>query len=240
MSDYSGPESDLNYSQSLRHYAAVNQHLWGDSYFADRDMNNARRLAQFRIDADFVRKFFKGGNVCDVGCSSGEFLRFASLDGTYFGMEVNPLAMRKASDIISFDKNILTEEDFFDLVIFRGTIQHVDIPFQMIKSAYHSLKPGGVIVFLATPNSNSILYRLKQELPFVNWRLNFYIPGKKDLSNALENFGFNVIGVEYPYWKTPYRRIVFDHFKFLLNVFSPKFHKHAFWGSSMNLAAQKV
>jgi hypothetical protein len=70
--------------------------------------------------------------------------------------------------------------------------------------------------------------------------LNFYIPGVKDLSNALENFGFVIQAAEFPYWNTPYRNFLNDHLKFIFNIFSRKFHKHAFWGSSMNLAAKKI
>ena len=36
---------------------------------------------------------------------------------------------KKASEYISFEKNIFTEK-FFDLIFFRGTIQHVDEPLE--------------------------------------------------------------------------------------------------------------
>jgi SAM-dependent methyltransferase len=221
-------------------YVGAIKERWNDDYFIDRTSNNPLRTIQFEQDADFIRSFVKNGVVCDVGCSTGEFLRHMKFEGILYGMEINDIAKKKASDIISFEKNIFTEENYFDLIIFRGTIQHVDIPFQMIKSAHKSLKNGGYIIFLATPNSNSILYRIKQDLPFLDWSLNFYIPGEKELTNVLENFGFEIKKVEFPYWKTPYRNFIKDHFKFILNLFSRKFYKHAFWGSSMNIAAKKI
>jgi len=109
----------------------------------------------------------------------------------------------------------------------------------MIKAAYNSLKKGGVIIFLATPNSDSILYRLKLDLPFLDPAINFYIPGYKSLSNALENYGFKVLGCEFPYWNTPYRLFPHDIFSFLMNLVSRRFYRHAFWRSSMSLAALK-
>jgi len=156
-----------------------------------------------------------------------------------YGMEINTKAKNIASQFISFDKDVFTEEIFFDLIIFRGTIQHVDIPFQMIKSSFRALKPGGYIVFLATPNTDSVLYRIKGDLPFLDWPINFYIPGKKQLLNALINYGYSIEDVEFPYWNTPYRNFFKDHFYFLLNVISRRFYKHPFWGSSMNIAARK-
>jgi len=212
---------------------------YGDHYFENRYSNNPQRIAQFKLDVAYIKKFIKGGVVCDVGCSTGEFLNFMSWTEKY-GMEINEKVIKEAKkNRIKFDKNIFTENEFFDVVIFRGTIQHVDEPFRMMKMAYNSLKKNGVIVFLATPNSDSILYRLKLDLPFLSPKINFYIPGKKSLCNSLVNLGFKIESVEYPYWKTPYRNFFKDHFFFLLNIFSKKFYKHSFWGSSMSIIARK-
>jgi SAM-dependent methyltransferase len=226
-------------TKNIDSYEPAIKEKWSDDYFDDRLMNNPLRIKQFELDAKYIKEHVSGGKLCDVGCSTGEFLRHLKFDGELYGMEINDKARAIAEQIISFDKNIFTEENFFDLVIFRGTIQHVDVPFQMIKSTYKALKPGGCIIFLATPNSNSILYRLKGDLPFLDWRINFYIPGKKDLVNALENYGFTVKSIDFPYWNTPYRKFFNDHFLFVRNIFSRRFYRHAFWGSSMNIVAFK-
>ena len=73
----------------------------------------------------------------------------------------------------------------------RCSVSHV------IKMAHRSLKKDGYLIFLATPNTNSILFRIKQDLPFLDPKLNFYIPGAKGLSNALSNFGFEVKKIDY-------------------------------------------
>lgn len=224
----------------VKNYAPAIKEKWADSYFDDRQMNNPQRLIQFKQDAQYVKRFVSSGKLCDVGCSTGEFLRQLDFSGDLYGMEINDYAREIAKDFISFEKSIFSEENFFDLVIFRGTIQHVDIPFQMIKSTYKALKPGGYVIFLATPNANSILYRSKADLPFLDWPINFYIPGVKDLSNALKNYGFLVENVSFPYWNTPYRNFFKDHCLFLMNLLSKRFYKHAFWGSSMNIAARKI
>lgn len=213
--------------------------VWPDEYFKYRDLNDLLRIAQYKLDSIFIRRFINSGNVCDVGCGTGEFLRYLKFNGNLYGMETNLMAKKKASNLISFKKNIFTEKNYFDLVIFRGTIQHVDTPFLMLQKAYESLKDGGYIIFLATPNAGSILYRLKQNLPFLESAYNFYIPSEKTLTNALRNFSFEFQMVEFPYWNTPYRNFFKDHFFFLLNLFSSKFYKHAFWGSSMNICAKK-
>lgn len=221
-------------------YESVIADKFSDDYFTSRVGNDRKRIEQFKIDADFIKQFVSSGNLCDIGCSTGEFVRALSWSGQAYGLEVNEYAKSLAKDIISFEKNIFTEQNFFDLVIFRGTIQHVDEPFRMIKYAYRALKNGGCLIFLATPNANSPLYRLKGTLPFLHEELNFFIPGDKELMNALKNFGYEVIKVEYPYFETPYCNFVMDHLKFVKNLFTRKMTPHAFWKSSMSIAARKT
>jgi len=213
--------------------------LYTDIYFKDRYCNNPLRLKQFQLDKKYILSNFVSGNICDVGCGTGEFYKISNLNAKIYGMEINDTAKLHAKKIIDFNKNIYSEIGYFDLVVFRGSIQHVDKPFSMMQAAHRSLKQGGKIIFLATPNSNSILYRIKQNLPMLDSRLNFYIPGKNDLCNALNNIGFNILNVELPYFNTPYRRLVYDHVLFIRNIFSNKFYKHAFWGSIMNITAIK-
>ena len=89
------------------------------------------------------------------------------------------------------------------------------------------------------PNSNSILYRRKLHLHFLNQKLNFYIPGKKELPNALKNYDFKICEIESSYLNSPYRNIIMDHIKFLGNLCTPMYFNHAFWGSMFNVVARK-
>lgn len=224
----------------MREYDPLLKDRWSDDYFSDRNGNNLLRNLQFEIDAKFIKRYIDRGILCDIGCSTGEFVRQLNWMGDKFGMEINEHARSIAADQIDFSKNIFTESNFFDLVIFRGTIQHVDEPFRMMKASAMALKKGGYICFLATPNTNSILYKLKNNLPFLDPKTNFYIPGDKELTNALENYGFKVVKIDYPYLKTPYCNFFSDHIKFLLNLLSRKFYPHAFYRSSMSVMAVKI
>ena len=156
-------------------------------------------------------------------------------------METNEYAKKIAMKTINFEKNIYTEKGFFDLVLFRGTIQHVDDPFNMIRESHKALKEDGYIVFLATPNIESILYKLKNTLPvFHNYEdIIYYRPSFHGLINLLKNFEFEVIDVSFPYINTPYRNFFYDHLNFFRNILSKKFDPHPFWGSMMNIIAKK-
>ena len=109
-----------------------------------------------------------------------------------------------------------------------------------MKAAFKALKKDGVVIFPATPNIVSILYRLKGNLFFLDSKLNFHIPGKKNLCNALENFGFKLLTTEYPYWNTPYRYFPKDIFMFLLNIFTNRFYKYAFLWEFNVTCMQKI
>lgn len=102
-----------------------------------------------------------------------------------------------------------------------------------------SLKKGGHIVFLATPNANSIVYKIWNTLPALNPRYNFYIPSDVTLKNVLENYDFCILETEKPYIFSPYARPFFDHLKFLSCLVLHQKPTFAFWGNMMNMIARK-
>ena len=215
--------------------------LYDDKYFENRFCNDAKRLISFQQEKIFLKKYVDvEGIVCDVGCSTGEFLTAINWIGPKYGMEINVNAIKEAqSSGISFEKNILTEKNFFDLVIFRGTIQHLVDPFVYIQKSFDALKKGGHIVFLATPNTNSIFYKIFNTLPALDPKLNFYVPSDISISNVVESFNFNIVCIEKPYLHSPYANPIIDHFQFVKSVLFRSKPSFAFWGNMMNVIAQK-
>jgi SAM-dependent methyltransferase len=242
MGEVSSPRNGSAAAERPYHPAPGLEELYGEDYFETRLSNDPKRLAQFRSEGELIRRYIRAGRAMDVGCSTGEFLEAIDWQDERFGMEISEyaraLAMEKG---VRFDRDIFSESDFFDLVIFRGTIQHLDEPFKFIKYAHSALRPGGYVVFLATPNINSPFYRLKKTLPFLDPPRNFYIPDDVSLRQTLVNFGFVVRETRYPYLRTPYARPLRDHWRFLRNRLTPRSTviPHAFWRSSMEVVAQK-
>lgn len=216
-------------------------HLYPDAYFDDRDRTDDRRLASFTDERAFLQRHMSlTGVVCDIGCSTGEFLDTIEWRGDRYGLEVNDRAMRRAEGAgIRFDRNILTEKEFFDAVIFRGTIQHLAEPFRYIGRAFEALKPGGFIVFLATPNANSLVYKIFNTLPALEPERNFYIPSDVTLSAILRNTGFDVVDVAYPYRSSPYARLLRDHLAFVVSILVRRRPQYPFWRNMMNVIGRK-
>jgi SAM-dependent methyltransferase len=218
---------------------------YGAEYFRNRQGNDPVRLEMFaqekrilerRLDAQHFLK----GRVLDIGCSTGEFLKAIGWQMTNaWGMEVAEFAKQHARSIgISFDKDVFSEKDFFDLVILRGTIQYLPSPFEYLYASHRCLKPGGYL-FLTAPNTNSLYYRLFKTLPFLEEELHFWIPCDTSLRMVLRNSGFRNVEFTYPYLDSPYAKPVQDHLKFLAKLVFRTNHRFPFWRNIMCVIAQK-
>ena len=149
---------------------------FSNSYFLKRNLNDKKRLKSFLYEKKFIEKFVNlNTKVCDVGCSTGEFLKYINWTGKKYGMEINKRAIALAKkNNIKFNHNVLNKKNYFNVIIFRGTIQHLDQPFLYLKKSYEALKKGGYLFILATPNISSIYHRLFQKLPALDENRNFY------------------------------------------------------------------
>lgn len=220
--------------------SSMTENLYNDSYFLDRSGTNQLRQKSMAQEVNWLKKNVTGkiNTVCDIGCAAGEFKKHWP-DTQYYGMEINPNAISKAQENgVLFNKDILTCKNFFDLVIYRGTLQHINSPFEYLAATYRALKPDGYVAFLATPNTGSLVYRIAQHLPMLDPSLNLYLPSKKSLIELCQIYGFSTVATETPYFRSPYRNLLVDHLDFIKVVFGGT-PKKAFWGNSLNLIAKK-
>lgn len=114
----------------------------------------------------------KEGNLLDVGCSSGEFMHYAQLEGfDAYGVELNRRTVEVARGhglnvFNGYLEDAKYSSDFFDVIFLGDVIEHVPSPQKLIQECTRVLKKGGVIV-ISTPNldcawskSTFWLYRL--------------------------------------------------------------------------------
>lgn len=215
-------------------------HLYDDSYFSLRNNNDKKRLKTFQIEKGLINKYTNSGFLLDVGCGTGEFIENLNWQGDVYGIEVNDNAILKAKEKkIIFADDVLNYREFFDIIIFRGTIQHVLNPFEYIENSFKLLKKNGYLFFLSTPNSNSIYYKIWGDLPALDPERNYWVPSDISLINVCQNTGFILKQVEYNYFQSPYSRPLNDHLKFFLKILGIKTH-FPFWKNMMDLVFQKV
>ena len=178
------------------------------------------------------------GTVVDVGCGGGEFLDLLpDAAWTKYGIEVADSARRVCMEKgISFE--LPSGSGWCDLVLFRGSLQHLDRPIHTLHDAFGWLRAGGWLVALATPNAGGPVYRLFQDLPALDPPRNFVVFSDRVLRQCLINIGFREPTFEYPYVGTPYASPLRDHARFALRLLGVR-KPFAFWRNMMECYAQK-
>ncbi|MBU1131461.1 class I SAM-dependent methyltransferase [Patescibacteria group bacterium] len=119
-----------------------------------------------KLYKDFFSKLkegIPGGNILDIGCSMGQFLKMGKdLGYEVLGLELNEEAAQRAKKKfgVPVERKLLEECSFddnsFDIISMFGVIEHLPNPVEVIKDVYRILKPGGAFIGLC-PNVNSLV-----------------------------------------------------------------------------------
>jgi SAM-dependent methyltransferase len=212
---------------------------YGAGYFEARRQDEALRAAMREQEVERVRRRtgFDGGTVVDVGCGLGELLdHFPPERWRRFGVEPAASA-RAACEAKGISFELPEGEGWCDLVLLRGSLQHLDRPVETLADARRWLRPGGWLVALQTPNAGGPVYRLFQELPALDPPRNFVVFSDRELRQCLLNLGFRSVELAYPYLGTPYAHPLRDHLRFALRLLGVR-RPFAFWRNMMECYAQ--
>lgn len=217
------------------------KYLYESEYFDGYYLNDPKRDAMYDQERARILKYFPhGGTILDVGCGVGGFLSRFDDRWEKYGIEVSDYAREKA-----VRKNIhmvrglsVVDFDSVDVVVFRGTLQHINFPMQSLYHAARVLKPGGALVILATPDSDSLVYKIWGNLPALDAPRNWVLFGSRFLTNVLKRLGFEV-QILHPYLETPYANPPMDFLKFFISLFFG-WRKFAFPGNMMEIYARKI
>ncbi len=228
--------------KSLEENRVPQEATFGDSYF-ESYWENPDRMQMYRNESKYIETLIASGRILDVGCGLGLFLsQFDSSKWDKYGVDVSELAIAESRKKGIKVKNVADAYDypnnFFDVIIFRGSLQHLPEPFTTIKKCIELLKSGGFLIFLATPNSNSPYFNRFKTLPILSPELNILIPSDIMMRNVLLKFGMEIVDIRYPYLGSPYARPIRDHFYYLLSFIGIK-KKFPFWKSMMEIYARK-
>jgi len=186
-------------------------------YIGKRRINNELKMEQRKVqyvqDGAFIENYIDKGSVLDVGCNGGFFLDVLNNNFDKYGVEIDSEAVAFARKNQSFGENIQCcdlenskfDENQFDLITMRGSIEHVPDPVNSIELVSKLLKSGGYYYVTATPNGDSYsadLYRDKWTLfhPVQHiWHFS-----QDTLSLICKRYGLKLIASDFPYLGTPY------------------------------------
>jgi 2-polyprenyl-3-methyl-5-hydroxy-6-metoxy-1,4-benzoquinol methylase len=172
------------------------------TYYDERDAERySRHVWNSRIKK--IRSFIDNGNLLDIGCAFGGFLKAASPYYNPFGIEISDYAGRHAQS--EFGEKIHAgsledhpfQSEFFSIITMIEVLEHLPDPVVSITECFNLLKRGGLLV-IQTANMNGLQARLLKD------SYAYFMPGhfsyftKDNLKILLEKTGFREIRVFHP------------------------------------------
>lgn len=107
-----------------------------------------------------ISKYFKTGDILDIGCGTGEFLNTCKL-AKWKTLGIEPDSGARQMAIKNFGLDVRGEEelnnlpsDSFDIISMWHVLEHVPRLNQRIEELRRLIKPNGIII-IAVPNCNS-------------------------------------------------------------------------------------
>jgi 2-polyprenyl-3-methyl-5-hydroxy-6-metoxy-1,4-benzoquinol methylase len=157
---------------------------------------------RYREILEDFEKFRKTNNLIDVGCGDGFFLEEAkkkgwNVHGTEYALHYINICKEKG---IHMQGGMLNpsnyEPESFDVIASFEVIEHINYPAVEIKNFNSILRKGG-IVYITTPNFNSISRRLfKDKWNVIGYpeHLSYYTP--QSIHYLLKSCGFKKVNVK--------------------------------------------
>lgn len=216
-------------------------YLYQREYFDQYYVRDTKRETMYLQERDRILEYFPhGGVILDIGCGVGGFLQTFDDRWEKYGVEPSEFAAEKAKKkgVTIIQSASVGNFDQFDVVVLRGSLQHIAFPMESLVQAHRVLKSGGLLVILATPDTDSLVYKLWGNLPALDAPRNWVLFGNKMLTNILTRLGFDDIKVLHPYLDTPYANPLPDFCKFFVSLFFG-WRKFAFPGNMMEVYAVK-
>lgn len=186
--------------------------LYTDSFFIDGQKspldgfnikeNPTYLNALMRLE-NIKRIGYDKGQLLDIGCATGIFLKAASSFFDCTGLDVSEYATEFARKNLGinalcgniFDINFKSQS--FDIVTMWDVIEHVRDPNRYIEKVGQIMKHGGLLV-LSTGNIESLMFRIQRQ----NWHLlipplHLYYFSKNSISSLLRRHGFKIINISH-------------------------------------------
>jgi 2-polyprenyl-3-methyl-5-hydroxy-6-metoxy-1,4-benzoquinol methylase len=167
-----------------------------------RDLYSNWPYEVLKNEYNFTKNYIgKDDKVLDAGCGDGQFAQFIE-SKNFCGLELNDDSIARAKDkgltihketIQNFAKE---NKEKFDLVTSFQVLEHVDNPYEFIKSSLLCLKPNGLLV-LSVPNNDS--YKFNEVNSFSNipphhisrWNLKTFLWVAKEFNLELIDYNFD-------------------------------------------------
>lgn len=156
---------------------------------------------------EFVsRSFSTPGNILDVGCGAGEFIKeMTKIGWDAFGIDMSRIAISRAKQVADKDHlrvGVVSKQIFgqtkFQAISFWHVLEHVPSPREFLTDLGSNLKPAGKL-FFEVPNSNSWLFRrFKADYNWLMVPEHIWYFSPDSIMRLARESGFSVQRFEYP------------------------------------------
>ena len=149
-----------------------------------------------------IEKQKRKGRLLEIGCHIGIFLHEAGRSGwECYGVEPALASVQYAKEVYNLDvfHGFLSEvqypENFFDVIVMLGVIEHMPSPLQDLKEIERILKPNGLLT-IETPNIDNLGYKILKS----KWRhfnpSHYYFFSPTTIAHLLDKAGFRIVQTE--------------------------------------------
>jgi len=138
---------------------------YDENYFKHllfRDISNSKRNKN-RLKE--ILKYKKNGNLLEIGCGKGGFLKLATKHFAVEGIDISEYAINSIKPIFGDKVNVKNVEksnftqNNYDVIVVFNLLEHLKEPHLVVKKIYNSLKKNGIIVG-SVPNNFGLIGRL--------------------------------------------------------------------------------
>jgi CMP-N-acetylneuraminic acid synthetase/SAM-dependent methyltransferase len=227
-----------------------NSEYYADNKDPDGNIRNILYEKEARIEfaqdeIKFINSYIKDKEILDrpkllsIGLGGGYAEEIISDRYIKYGVEPDKTASVIAGENVDYIyndyfENIEFKDDFFDIVFAHHVIEHVVNPIEFIEKIRRILKIGGKLV-LGTPNFDSAAARRYGKFfRLLNDRTHISLFSDHGLRDLLNDKGFVVDQVDYPYFNTK-----FFSENNLLRMLNADTISPPFYGSIMTFYATK-
>jgi CMP-N-acetylneuraminic acid synthetase/SAM-dependent methyltransferase len=198
---------------------------YGSYYVSNRDPDGIirhlttekemkHRAESVKDEIKYINEQIKDGKprkILDLGCGTGVISTYFDKNYIKYGLEIEDSISDPTRKTFDKDKlhvgvlgNNIYSEEFFDIVFTSQVIEHVPEPIKFIKNVWRILKTHGKLV-IGTPNFDSAAARRFGD----NFRLLYdkthcSLFGDRGLCHLLDDHGFRIDKIDYPFFDTKY------------------------------------
>ena len=239
-------ECQLVFQNPITKYA-YNENYWTNAIDPDGNEKDQTVMREFKIknwygEVSKIIKEQKPGKIFDVGCGLGFLLSDIPNTWEKYGSDASEFA--KSFIMKNYDNITIKELDLdnppsenlreFDVVVCYHVIEHIEKPEIFFKHLSMMVKKDGILI-VGTPNVGSFIAKRFKN----NFRLfgigHLSLFNKKNLTNLFTKNDFEIIKIEFPFFKTDYFNL-----RNILKIINTKKISPPAYGNIMTVYGKKI